>query len=148
MPIADLIGATVVLLAGAGIIVHSLRLTYMSEYGPGPGFLPLWLGIALFCSAVALILKILRKRRPLGRFFEARTKEGIKVLVMIIISFLLFPLLGFSVALAFFAAITMRITGRHRWIVCGLTALGVGIGIRFVFGHWLQIPLPTGMTGW
>jgi hypothetical protein len=26
--------------------------------------------------------------------------------------------------------------------------VGVAIGIRFVFGQWLHIPLPAGIVGW
>ncbi len=148
MRLADFIGAIVVFLLGLGILLHSLQLPYMSEFGPGPGFLPLWLGIALLCSSIAIIFKILRKRGLSKRFFEARTREGAKVLIIIIVSFLFFPLLGFSIALALFAGVTMRATGRHSWSVCGLTALGIAIGIHFVFGQWLHIPLPTGIVGW
>jgi hypothetical protein len=42
----------------------------------------------------------------------------------------------------------MRLMGKHRWASCGLTAVGIGVGIRLVFGHWLSIPLPTGVVGW
>jgi hypothetical protein len=42
----------------------------------------------------------------------------------------------------------MRLLGKHGWVSCGLTAVGIGIGIRYVFGHWLNIPLPAGVVGW
>lgn len=30
----------------------------------------------------------------------------------------------------------------------GLAAVVTAVGIHFLFGHWLDIPLPTGWVGW
>ncbi len=148
MRLAELIAGIIVLLLGLGIVLFSLQLPYTSEYGPGPGFLPLWLGIALAGCAVAVLVDLLRKQKKEGAFFKPKTKEGAKVLVIIVINFLLLPLLGFSIALALFTGVTMRIMGRHSWVLCSLTAVGVAIGIHFVFIQWLSIPLPGGFAGW
>ena len=148
MRIADLIGGAVVLILGLAVIFFSSQMEYYSEFGPGPGFLPLWVGICITGCAVVLILNLLRKHEKAGAFFQLRTKEGFKLLVIIIATFLLLPFLGFSIGFGLFAGITMRIMGRHGWVVCGLTAVGIAIGIRLVFSHWLMIPLPTGIVGW
>jgi hypothetical protein len=148
MWIADLIGGFVVLALGVAVVFFSWQLPYMSEYGPGPGFLPRWIGLGIVGCAIVVIVNVLRKQDKTGLFFKARTKEGVKVLMIILITFLLFPFLGFSVGLALFVGVTMRTMGRHHWISCGLTALVTTFGIHFVFGHWLSIPLPTGMIGW
>jgi hypothetical protein len=148
MRLADLIGGVVVLILGLAVIYFSSQMEYYSEFGPGPGFLPLWVGICITCFASYLIFNILRKHGQVGAFIKPRTKEGFKLLLIIIASFLLLPFLGFSIGFGFFAGITMRIMGRHGWIVCGLTAVCIAIGIRYVFGQWLLIPLPTGIVGW
>jgi hypothetical protein len=70
------------------------------------------------------------------------------VLIIIFITFLLLPLLGFSIGLALFVGITMRIMGRHGWVSCGLTAVVTAIGIHLIFIYWLTIPLPQGLIGW
>jgi hypothetical protein len=147
MRIADLIGAVVVLLLGLAVIFFSSQMEYYSEFGPGPGFLPLWIGICITGFASYLILNILRKHEK-GAFFKPRTREGFKLLLIIIASFFLLPFLGFSIGFGLFAGIAMRIMGRHGWVACGLTAVGIAIGIRYVFGQWLLIPLPTGIVGW
>jgi len=148
MRIADLIGGAVVLILGLAVIFFSSQMEYYSEFGPGPGFLPLWVGICITGCAVVIIFNLVRKHGKTGAFFKERTKEGLKLLVIIIATFLLLPFLGFSIGFGLFAGITMRIMGRHGWVICGLTAVGIAIGIRFVFGHWLSIPLPTGIVGW
>ena len=148
MKFADLVGGLVVLLLGIAIVFFSSQLPYKSEYGPGPGFLPLWLGIVLIGSAVFVLLNILRKQVKVDTFFKPGTKQSAMMFILIFISFLLLPLLGFSVGLAFFSGLTMRVMGKHGWMACGLTAVGIAIGIHFVFGQWLHIPLPTGIVGW
>jgi len=148
MKVADLAGRLVVLLFGIAIVFFSSQLPYKSEYGPGPGFLPLWLGIVLIGSAVFVLLNILRKQVKVDAFFKTGTKQSAMMFILIFISFLLLPLLGFAVGLAFFSGLTMRVMGKHSWMACGLTAVGVAIGVHFVFGQWLHIPLPVGIVGW
>jgi putative tricarboxylic transport membrane protein len=148
MKLADLVGGLVVLLLGITIVFFSSQLPYYSEYGPGPGFLPLWLGIVLIGSAVFVLVNILRKQVKADTFLKPRTKKSAMMFILIFISFLLLPLLGFAVGLAFFSGLTMRVMGKHSWMACGLTAVGIAIGIHFVFGQWLNIPLPAGVVGW
>jgi hypothetical protein len=148
MRIADLIGGVIVLLLGLAVIFFSSQLEYYSEYGPGPGFLPLWVGIIIAGCAIYVIIDVLKKHHKIGTFFKPRTKLGLHVLVIIFITFLLLPLLGFSIGLALFVGITMRIMGKHRWLSCSLTAVVTAICIHLVFISWLTIPLPQGLIGW
>jgi putative tricarboxylic transport membrane protein len=148
MWLAELIGGVAVLILGVAVVFFSSQLSYYSEFEPGPGFLPLWVGVVLIGCAIFVIINILKKHVKIGTFFKPRTKLGLHVLIIIFITFLLLPLLGFSIGLALFVGITMRIMGKHRWVSCGLTAVVTAIAIHFIFGHWLSIPLPTGIIGW
>jgi putative tricarboxylic transport membrane protein len=148
MRLADLIGGAVVLILGLAVIYFSSQLPYYSEYGPGPGFLPLWLGVVLTACAIFVIITVLKKHDKIGTFFKPRTKLGLHVLIIIFITFLLLPLLGFSIGLALFVGITMRIMGKHRWVSCSLTAVVTAICIHLIFVSWLTIPLPQGLIGW
>jgi len=148
MWLADLIGGVVVLLFGLSVAFFSSQLPYSSEFGPGPGFLPFWLGIGISGCAVLVLRRIFKERNRTELFFKPLTRLGVQMLAMIVIAFLLLPLLGFSVGLALFTATAMRIIGKHSMLLCGLTAIGTAIGIHFVFGEWLSIPLPMGIVGW
>ena len=148
MRLADLIGGVIVLLLGLAVIYFSSQLEYYSEYGPGPGFLPLWVGIIIAGCAIYVIIDVLKKHHKIGTFFKPRTKLGLHVLVIIFITFLLLPFLGFSIGLALFVGITMRIMGKHRWLSCSLTAVVTAICIHLIFVSWLTIPLPQGLIGW
>lgn len=148
MRIADLIGGVVVLILGASVIYFSSQMVYYSEFGPGPGFLPLWVGIFITGCGIYVFIDALKKFSKTETFFKARTKLGLYVLIIIFITFLLLPFLGFSIGLALFVGITMRIMGKHRWVSCSLTAVITAICIHLIFISWLTIPLPQGLIGW
>ena len=147
---AEFIGAWVVLLFGLFIIVFSLPLQYYTELGPGPGFLPLLIGICILIGGMIEIVKTFRKknRAEQGTFLLPRSKLGFQMLALIVIAFLLLPILGISVGLSLCTAAAMKIIGKHKMWICGLMALGSAIFIHFVFGRWLDIRLPTGLIGW
>jgi len=148
MRFADLIGGVAVLLLGLAVVFFSSQLPYYSEFGPGPGFLPLWVGLALVGCAIFVIVNVLRKHDKIGTFLKPRTKLGLRVLIIIFITFLFLPFLGFSIGLALFVGITMRIMGKHGWVSCSLTAVVTAICIHLIFISWLTIPLPQGLIGW
>ena len=148
MWLAELLGRIFVLLLGIAVVFFSSQLNYYTEFGPGPGFLPLWLGIGLVGSGASLVLDFLRKQVKAEAFFQPRTKQCVVMFFLIVMAFLLLPWLGFSLGFALLAATAMRVMGKHRWMACGITAVAIAAGIYFVFDQWLGIPLPTGILGW
>jgi putative tricarboxylic transport membrane protein len=147
MWIAEFIAAAVSILLGLTVVILALQLPYMSEYGPGPGFLPLWVGGGIFVCGIIILIQVFKKYGKMTNFFRPGTKLGVKILIEIIITFFLFPLIGFSIALGLFTGVAMRTMGKHKWTSCGLTSLVTAICVHFLFGHYLTIPLPTGMIG-
>ena len=145
---ARVFGGLAVLALGIGVIFFSRQLPYHSDYGPGPGFLPLWIGYVLAACAVVVTAQELRTVKKKESFFQPRTRMAFTVLLVIAITFLLFPLLGLSVGFGLFIWATMRLMGGHRWVTCGVAAIGTAVSIHFLFGRWLGIPLPTGLVGW
>src|SRR5512137_1606557 len=85
MRFAEVAGGIVLLLLGMAIFFFSLELPYMAEYGPGPGFLPRWLSFALVACSAYVLVQLLRKRNKDEPFFKPRTREGVKVLGLIIV---------------------------------------------------------------
>jgi hypothetical protein len=145
---ARVVGGLAVLALGMAVILFARQLPYHSDYGPGPGFLPTWIGYVIALSAAVVTVQELRTPNTGETFFQPRTRMAVKVLGVIGATFLLFPLLGFSVGFGVFIFATMRLMGRHRWGACGLAAIVTAVGIHFLFGQWLDIPLPTGWIGW
>jgi len=148
MRFADLIDGVVVMILGLAVVFFSSQLDYYSEFGPGPGFLPLWVGIIIIGCSIYLLIDVLKKHKKIDVFFKPRTRLGLQVLITIFITYLLLPLFGFAIGLALFIGVTMRMMGKHHWALCGLTAFVTAIGIHFIFVIWLTIPLPQGLIGW
>jgi putative tricarboxylic transport membrane protein len=147
---AEFIGAWVVLLLGLFIVVFSIPLQYYTDLGPGAGFLPFWIGIIIVVGGVVEVIKAFRVkgRTEMGTFLQPRSKLGLQMLVLIVITFLIFPFVGFSVGLALCAAAAMWFIGKHKIMTCVITAVLSAIFIHVVFAQWLDIPLPMGLIGW
>lgn len=149
MWLAEFIGAWAVLLIGSFITAFSLEYEFYTELGPGPGFLPLLLGIGILIGGVIEVVKVFlaKKKTEFGVFLTPKSKLGFQMLGLIIIGFLLIPVLGISIALSLCTAAAMRVIGKHKVSTCVLTAVGSAIAIYFIFGQWLGIPLPKGWIG-
>lgn len=145
---ARVVGALFVLGLGVAVIVLAGQLPYHSDFGPGPGFLPTWIGYVLAVCGVVVTVQEVRAPRTGDAFFQPRTVIAVKVLVAIAVAFLLVPLAGFSIAFGLFMLAAMRILGTHRWWACGSAAALTMVSVHQVFGQWLGIPLPGGIVGW
>lgn len=136
------------LLGVATIILAWLDLPYTADFSPGPGFLPLWLGIGLTIFSLPVIIAELRSRDKSEKLFRPETVKCVKVLTLIVAVFLLLPVFGFSAGLALITAGGMRLMGKHSWGSCAVIVIATAVCIHYLFGQWLSIPLPKGMIGW
>lgn len=141
-------GVAVFLLGTATTIAAWLTLPYTGDFGPGPGFLPLWLGITLVVCAVPVIMTDLKTTGTSLKLFQPETAKCLQVLILVVTVFLSLPVLGFSTGLAVITGGGMRLMGRHSWVSCVVTLIGTAVCIHYLFGQWLSIPLPKGMIGW
>src|SRR5512139_868680 len=148
MGVANLLAGIAVLLFGSFVTYSAGQLPYRGEYGPGPGFLPLWIGIVLIGCAIVTIIKAVRQYgQEREGFVQAKTRWVGFVFVTLIVTFLLVPVFGLSLGLALFTGFTMRTAGRHGWILCIATAVVTAAAVRVIFGVMLDIPLPKGYVG-
>ena len=143
-----LAGAAFFLLGVATTILAWLDLPYTSDFSPGPGFLPLWLGIGLMICSIPVIVAELINKAKSEKLVRPETVKCVKVLILIVAVFLLLPVSGFSAGLALITAGGMRLMGRHSWGSCAATVIVTAVAIHYLFGQWLGIPLPQGMIGW
>jgi putative tricarboxylic transport membrane protein len=147
---SELVAGICVALFGLYVTLASYRFAYVSDYGPGPGFLPLWLGIGLFALGLSLILSNLSRREPVLDT-EHRSWAGCtRVLAgwsALMIAVLLLPWLGFAVSVALMTMfLILTLERRSAW-----TAVGVGIslalGFHFIFISALGLSLPSNPWG-
>jgi putative tricarboxylic transport membrane protein len=136
-------------LAGLGgyIIVEARHWEYIGPDGPGPGFFPLWYGIAMVALSALLIATSLRSgasgaapnRREVGRALAAWAGLALCVALLKVLGFVLaFGLFTFFLA----AVMYRRPLGRSVAIAAGMIA-----GFYLVFPLALNVPLPVGRLG-
>lgn len=146
---ANIIAGTAFFLLGvATTILAWLDLPYTSDFSPGPGFLPLWLGIGLMICSIPVIISELVNKEKSEKMLRPETVKCIEVLILIVTVFLLLPILGFSAGLALITSGGMRLMGKHSWGSCLAIMIVTAVAIHYLFGQWLNIPLPQGMIGW
>jgi putative tricarboxylic transport membrane protein len=123
---------------------------YSSDFGPGPGFFSLWLGILFIVLSVIEIVRIYRRpAEPLPAGFVP-DREGIKRLLSImgalVASLFLMNILGFSLTIMGFSTFLLRMLGRKPWWLTLVLAVVAGFGTKYLFGV-LEVMLPKGLLG-
>jgi hypothetical protein len=114
--------------------------------GPGPAFLPFWLGLAMAALALGLLIRSFQDKDPGAAWFPRG--EGLRdmlvVLGVTILFVALLNVLGMVIGTAIYLFVLVRYLGRHRWWVTGAVALGAAFFNWLVFVHWLRVPFPEG----
>ena len=125
------------------------RYTYWNASGPGSGFLPFWLGVALAILAVILLVGAVRQRDA-GPAWAPRGHGAVRFVVVIVATaafIVLMPVVGMTLATALFLAVLLKALEGRSWP----TTLGVAVGMAAVnwaiFTWWLRVPFPTGFLG-
>jgi putative tricarboxylic transport membrane protein len=146
---SDLISGISVGAFGLYVTVNSSRLDYVSEYGPGPGFLPFWLGIGLLALAVYLAARNLVRPAREPRKAESWTAVA-RVLsgwLALMVAIFLLPWIGFSLTLALLTAfLIVALERRSRWTGFGV-GFGLAIGFYLIFVFALGLSLPVSRWG-
>ena len=125
------------LAALGGTIVHEARgWEYLGQDGPGPGFFPLWYGIAMLALSAVLVLagKTETGWTGAGRAFLTWGAFAVSVAVLKLVGFLI----SFA-ALTFFIVAVMY---RRPLTTAALVAVGLAAGFWLVFPLALGVPLP------
>ena len=143
-------GAIILLaLAVAYSATAARRYTYWSASGPGSGFLPFWLGIALAILAVILLVGAVRERDP-GPAWAPRGHGAVRFVVVILataVFIVLMPLLGMTLATALFLTVLLKALEGRSWPTTLGVAVGMAVANWAVFVRWLGVPFPTGFLG-
>ena len=123
---------------GGTIVYQALGWEYLGQDGPGPGFFPLWYGIAML--ALSLVLVFSRKEnqkiewRGAGRAFATWGAFAVSVAVLKIVGFLV----SFAVLTFFLVAVMYR----RPPAIAALVAIGVAAGFYLIFPLALGVALP------
>jgi putative tricarboxylic transport membrane protein len=126
------------LAALGGYIVYAARgWEYLGQDGPGPGFFPLWYGIAMLVLSLFLVVKGEGESvswKGAGRAFSTWGAFAVSVAVLKVAGFLF----SFAVLTFFIVAVMYR----RPPAIAALVAAGVAVGFYLVFPLALGVALP------
>jgi hypothetical protein len=122
-----------------------------NTFGPGAGFLPFWLGVAMVFLAILLYVNANRypadtaNRSP---FPEKKSLVSIALTVTSLAAYnLLIEPLGFLVSTVFLSGFLLKVVEGERWPATTLVAVGNAIGLYIIFQVLLGVGLPKNVLG-
>lgn len=132
-------------------IVQSLGLRYWSDFAPGSGFFPLWLGIILTSLVALFLILSFREHARAGSSPTSTAPIHIKRIAAIIIGLIvcigLIEDIGYGVALAGYIIYLLGYVERRPLVETIGVSLGTTIALYAIFRLWLGVPLPQGPWG-
>jgi hypothetical protein len=148
----DLISGLFWFAIGLMLSIWSTSYQIGSIVQPGPGFLPLGLGLLIILLSIILLIGAIKSLRPVDRPPSSSTggawkRVGYAVLVLMVTAFF-FEKLGYL--LTFFLLILLLMlgaAGRQNWKRILLVAILSALGVYVVFVRLLEQPLPRGLLG-
>lgn len=135
---------------GVYVVLEARQWDYLTPEGPGPGFFPMWYGIALV--ALSLLLIVGRLRQPRSELEEGvnwqEVGRALGVWLAFALSVALLKVLGFLIAYAALACFVVCVMYR-RPLTTGLaTGIGGAVLFQLVFPLALDVKLPVGIFGY
>jgi putative tricarboxylic transport membrane protein len=135
---------------GVYVAFEALKLPYVSEFGPGPGFFPLWIGIGLtLLSLLLIVANLFASTAVENSESQSGTAVG-RALVGwsgLMLAIGLLHWLGFGLSLALLAAfLVLVLEKRSPWVAISV-ALGLALGFHAIFVLALGLSLPAGPWG-
>jgi putative tricarboxylic transport membrane protein len=128
-------------LFGLFITGQAWRLPYWLDRSPGPGFVPLWLGIVLTISAGVVFVRARTSRDEPGETLPDRS-NAIALAAITTVVAVAVPVTGLIAATgALTAAAAWKLDPRRR-VAIGAATLATPLLVWLIFVRWLGVPLP------
>ncbi|OGP87573.1 MAG: hypothetical protein A2157_17595, partial [Deltaproteobacteria bacterium RBG_16_47_11] len=117
---------------------------------PGPGFVPLLVGILLSIISLAILIYSFLQGSSEGKVFWRDKKQWPKVvttLLMMLIYTIAFPYLGFFVSTLLLMFFLFKAIGGMNWKISLAGAILTSSCFYLVFKVWLKVQFPGGPLG-
>jgi putative tricarboxylic transport membrane protein len=148
---ADQITGIIMLIFSVAVMEGGRRMPPSNTFGPGAGFLPFWLGVAMALLSIILLVNATREPVAAGGpspFPTGRPVVAILETVVALAAFiLLLEPLGFLVAIALLTAFLLRVVEREGWGITVLVGVANAIGLYVIFKMLLGVSVPKNLFG-
>ncbi len=145
---ADQVAAVIWLAIGIVVLLQSRELEYMEEYGPGPGFLPYWLGVFIVILGIGLFLRALFFADK-SEVVELPTGRGANQLLLVIVAIaglvVLAERIGFIICIGLLFFFILTVVERRGWKFSAAMGVGAALVFWLVFELALEQRLPPGI---
>jgi putative tricarboxylic transport membrane protein len=143
--------AGLVLASFGGFVIYAARdLPYSSEFGPGPGFFPLWIGIGILACSLFIIFTYFAHAKGAdgnGQAITIGMRRALGAWSAFAITLAILPRAGFVLSLALLTAFLILVLERRSaWVALGV-ALCLAFGFHVIFTLGLGLSLPAGPWG-
>jgi putative tricarboxylic transport membrane protein len=134
---------------GAYTIVQAWQWEYLGDDGPGPGFFPLWYGIAMVVLSAALVISSATRVRSAdaGGVDWRRIGRALAIWAALAASVACFKLLGFVLSFAALTLFIVAVMFRRRLAVAAAVAAAMSASFYLLFPLALGVQLPVGVFG-
>lgn len=138
------IAALVLLILVAGFLWEAGRYPFGSVGAPGPGFLPVTLGVAFAVLALVLLIRPGRIPEQVLPPDRAATVRIVTTILAIALAIILLDRLGFLVVGTLLMLALLLVLDRRPIRAVVLAPVSVAL-VYAVFKIWLRVPLPSGV---
>ena len=133
---------------GLYIVIQARQWEYLGPEGPGPGFFPLWYGVAMLALSALLIVSNMRRGYARGNAIDwTKLGRAFSTWFALAVSVALFKPLGFVVSFALLTYFIVAVMYRRPLKTAALVAVASAAGFYLVFDRALGVPLPVGIIG-
>jgi putative tricarboxylic transport membrane protein len=144
----DVVSGAVLAALGVYIVSAARHWDYHSPEGPGPGFFPMWYGIALIVLSLLLIAGTVMRPAPGGKAVEWRgVGRALTVWAAFAVCVAMLQLLGLLTALALLTLFIVSVMYGKPLKTAFAVAIGNAAGFYLVFPFALGVNLPVGPFG-
>jgi putative tricarboxylic transport membrane protein len=146
----NLIAGLVLAAFGVYVISVAVKLPYVSEVGPGPGFFPLWLGIGLVLFASGLAFSSLTASRSQAAHKArswASSRRSLAGWLAVMAAVALLGRLGFVVSFIILTVFLIVVLDRRPLPLAVVVAVGLAVLFHLIFVSALDVSLPKAVWG-
>ncbi len=129
------------------IILRARQWEYLGPDGPGPGFFPLWYGIAMAALSGVLVVSSVWRERSTGGVEWKKIGRALAVWFALVVSIAALKPLGFAASLAALTFFVAAVMYRRPPALAAALALANAAAFYVLFALALGVPLPAGVLG-
>lgn len=132
---------------GIFVLYEASDLPYLSEYGPGPGLLPLWLGIGFVALGAFLAVNALINSGSAERVAWREVARPAAAWIGFVIAIGLLSRLGFTLSFVLLSLFLVLVMERRSILAAVNVAVSLALVFYLIFVFSLGVPLPLGPWG-